>query len=594
MIKRSLFLQFFGPQMLILLASLGAVALYAWHAGWLAHREERVRAMYAQVDLVSRLLFQDDGTLKAPDEMARICHAVHRDAGVRVTVIAQDGHVLADSDADSTTMSSHADRQEIVAALTAGQGWSERYSATLHCRLLYAARAIRHDNRVVAVVRVAARRESIAAEPLPASRNTLLLIALVCLVAASLSYVLARRVIRPVSAMRAAVARIGAGELDHRLAVPSLPPLAELARAINQTTGRLQDQLRALAEERSLRERILSSMAEGVLAIDARGRVVGSNQAACRLLAIETPAPGTPLHEVIRCADVLALVDAAAGSETVVERDLLNDGGAPGRAALWARAAALRDTAGKRTGTLVVLGDLSHIRRLERVRQEFVANVSHELRTPITSIIGFVETLLEGETVRDPETVKRFLSIVRRQAGQLHSIVTDLLMLSRLENQGPGLLTEDQPLAEIVGQAIEICQARAAAGQVALTVSMPDGLRVQAHAGLLEQALVNLIDNAIQYGGSGGRVEISAEKLPEGGGRISVRDYGPGIAPEHIDRLFERFYRIDKGRSRELGGTGLGLAIVRHIALAHGGNVSVASEPGQGCVFSIWLAGSKA
>jgi len=150
---------------------------------------------------------------------------------------------------------------------------------------------------------------------------------------------------------------------------------------------------------------------------------------------------------------------------------------------------------------------------------------------------------------------------------------------------------EHLSLAEIVGQAIEVCQARATARAVKITVAMPDGLRVQAHAGLLEQALVNLIDNAIQYGGSGGRVEVTAEDLPEGGARISVRDYGPGIAPEHIDRLFERFYRIDKGRSRELGGTGLGLAIVRHIALAHGGNVSVASEPGQGCVFSIWLAG---
>ena len=241
-----------------------------------------------------------------------------------------------------------------------------------------------------------------------------------------------------------------------------------------------------------------------------------------------------------------------------------------------------------------MLSDISHVRRLERVRQEFVANVSHELRTPITSIVGFAETLLEGKATQDPATTERFLSIIRRQAGHVQSIVTDLLLLSRMEDQRNGFAKEATPLAGIVGNAIEVCQMRAQTRQVEVRTEIPEGMQVCVHAGLLEQALINLIENAIQYGGSGGRVEIAAEDLPNrAGSRISVRDFGPGIAPAHIDRLFERFYRVDKGRSRELGGTGLGLAIVRHIALAHGGNVSVASEPGKGCVFSIWLAGSK-
>jgi two-component system phosphate regulon sensor histidine kinase PhoR len=324
------------------------------------------------------------------------------------------------------------------------------------------------------------------------------------------------------------------------------------------------------------------------VAVDARQRVVGLNDAARRLLGLgDRAAVGAPIHELLLRADFLELLDAAAATDEAVERGLHDTA----QTALWARAAALRDAAGVRSGTLIVLSDLSRIRHLERVRQEFVANVSHELRTPITSIIGFVETLLDG-ALREPATAERFLKIVQRQAGQMQSLVHDLLLLSRLESQAGGSLEKERvPLAGIVGNAIEVCRARADARQVEVVVKLPEGLQVVAHAGLLEQALVNLIANAIQYGG-GGRVEVAAERLAGDDVRVSVRDFGPGIAPEHLDRLFERFYRIDRGRSREAGGTGLGLAIVKHIALVHGGTAAVASQPGQGSVFSIWLPGA--
>ena len=329
-------------------------------------------------------------------------------------------------------------------------------------------------------------------------------------------------------------------------------------------------------------------MTEGVLALDARNRVAAINDAARRQLGIadHPTVVGAPVYELVRRADVLSLVDAA--TEKTVECELLEPGAT--ETALWARASALCGAGGVRIGTLVVLSDISHVRRLERVRQEFVANVSHELRTPITSIIGFAETLLEGKATHDPATTERFLSIIRRQAGHVQSIVTDLLLLSRLESQHGSLTKEPTPLAGIVGNAIEICQMHAQNRQVDVRMEVPAGMQVCVHAGLLEQALVNLIENAIQYGGGGGKVEIAAETIPNNGGaRISVRDFGPGIAQSHIDRLFERFYRIDKGRSREQGGTGLGLSIVKHIAQVHGGSVAVASEVGKGSVFSIWL-----
>ena len=589
MIKRSLFLQFFGAQILILLASLGIVAIYAWHTGRVLRQQERLQVMYTQAELVAQAVFNEDGTPKPAAEIDRFCHAVRSEEGLRFTVITPDGRVLADTDANAVDMPSHADRPEIQEALRTSRGFSDRYSSTIHNHLFYAARTITRNHRIAGIVRVALPHDALIQELALANRGTFLLVLLTCLAAALLSYVLALRVVHPVAEMRASVARIGAGDLNRRLEIPHLPPLAELARSINQTTARLQNEIHALAEERSLREHILASMSEGVVALDTRNRVVAMNQAACRLLGFENRQTlGLPVHELIRRADFLSIVDAAATSSEAVERELLDP--AQTDTTLGTRASALLGTDGNRIGTLIVLSDISRMRRLERVRQEFVANVSHELRTPITSISGFAETLLDNKVAQDPATTERFLKIIHRQAGYLQSIVTDLLFLSRLEGQNDGFEKETTPLAEIIANAIDVCRSRADAAHVAVQVDVPAGLQACVHAGLLEQALVNLIDNAIQYANSGHKVEITAEQLPNRGGtRIRVRDFGPGIAPAHIDRLFERFYRIDKGRSREVGGTGLGLSIVKHVALIHGGTVAVASEPGKGCVFSIWI-----
>jgi two-component system phosphate regulon sensor histidine kinase PhoR len=592
MSRRSLFLQLFGPQVLILLASMTLVALYAWHTGWKVRREERLQVMYAQAELAALVVFQDDGAPKPLDEIERFCRAVRAAEGIRVTVLDSAGHVLVETDAIAGELASHADRPEIREALRAGRGFADRYSATLNKHLFYAARAISRHGRTVGVVRVALPHTALVHDLAQASHGIWLLMVVTSAGAALLSYVVALRVVRPVAAMRASVARIGAGELETRLSLPHLPPLAELAHSINQTTDRLQDELRALAQERNLRERILASMTEGVLATDVRNRVVVINAAACRQLNLgDRQVVGLAVYEWLRRADLLALLDAAADS--VVERELL-DPAAP-ETALWARVTPLRDAADVRIGTLVVLNDISHVRRLERVRQEFVANVSHELRTPITAIIGFAETLLEGKVRPDPATSERFLTIIRRQAGQLQSIITDLLLLSRLEDQRGAVSLELTPLAGLVGNAIESSQMQAQAQQVEVRMTIPPAMRVLAHAGLLEQALGNLIQNAIQYGGSGGRVEVSAEELPgHAGVRVQVRDFGPGIAPEHLDRIFERFYRVDKGRSRHQGGTGLGLSIVKHVAQIHQGSVAVASELGKGSVFSIWLPAVEA
>jgi two-component system phosphate regulon sensor histidine kinase PhoR len=244
---------------------------------------------------------------------------------------------------------------------------------------------------------------------------------------------------------------------------------------------------------------------------------------------------------------------------------------------------------GTSSGTLIVFRDMTRVHKLENVRRDFVANVSHELRTPITSIKGFTETLLDG-AMHEPESLKRFLGIIAKHAERLHAIFNDLLTLSRLEagTSEEGIEVAYQKLAEVIREAADACSAHASTKSISIESSVEDDIRVAVNASLMQQAFVNLIDNAIKYSDTGARIAISAERHGEYV-RCMVADNGPGIEASHLPRLFERFYRVDQGRSRQMGGTGLGLAIVKHIAQVHGGRVDVQSVLGQGSIFSIYL-----
>jgi two-component system phosphate regulon sensor histidine kinase PhoR len=249
----------------------------------------------------------------------------------------------------------------------------------------------------------------------------------------------------------------------------------------------------------------------------------------------------------------------------------------------------LRDSRGTSMGTLIVLFDVTNLRRLERTRKDFVANVSHELKTPITSIKGFVETLLAG-TLREPENAENFLHIIAKQTNRLDEIINDLLSLSRIEQETARgqIILATEKIPGVLQGAMQVCEAKAVAKNIQLTLDCPDQLQARVNAPLLEQALVNLVDNAIKYSEANSTVQVGAERF-DSELIIQVKDQGRGIEKEHLPRLFERFYRIDAGRSRKIGGTGLGLAIVKHIAQAHGGTVKVESSPGKGSTFSLHL-----
>ena len=410
-----------------------------------------------------------------------------------------------------------------------------------------------------------------------------------CAVAAG--YVLARRVTRPIDELRAAAARLAGGDTTTAVPATEVAELADLATALSRLRTQLVERGLTIGRQGTQQEAVLGSMIEGVLAVDARQRLLGINRAAADLLDVDPDdCAGRPLIDVIRNPDLRRFALTAIDCRAPVEDDLVLHG--PRDRTIRLRGTALRDASGE-GGAVIVLNDVTEMKRLEHVRRDFVANVSHELKTPIASIKGFVETLLDG-AMDDPADTSRFLGIVARQADRLAAIVDDLLALSRIEqSEGAGNLpVETVPVASILTAVTLDCGPRAADRSIRLEVDCPANLAATLNAALVEQAVINLVDNALKYSESGKTVWLSAAASEPPGPRelvLRVRDEGCGIEPIHLPRLFERFYRVDKARSRNLGGTGLGLSIVKHIVQAHTGAVSVDSEPGVGTTFTIRL-----
>jgi two-component system, OmpR family, phosphate regulon sensor histidine kinase PhoR len=407
-------------------------------------------------------------------------------------------------------------------------------------------------------------------------------------IALAMSWALGRPFAEAMQRVKEASERFAEGDLSERLWMPDSRELTEAADAFNAMAEKIEASFNSLSRRNNEQEAVLTSMVEGVLAVDTDQRVISVNAAAAKLLgASPTDIEGRGLQEVVRNADLRRFVTNALGCDRPVEANVILRNARD--RVLQANGTALRDAYGRGIGAVIVLNDVSRLRQLENLRRDFAANVSHELRTPITSIKGFVETLLDG-ALACPADADRFLRIIARQADRLNTIIEDLLSLSRIEKEAEGgdiSLTPGR-VDKVLEAANQDCAARAAERNVNVVLDCPSDLMAVMKADLLVQAVVNLLENAVKYSEPGGRVWLS-------GGRdgnealISVKDEGCGIAEEHHARLFERFYRIDKARSRKLGGTGLGLAIVKHIVLAHRGEVSVESEVGKGSTFYIRL-----
>ncbi len=392
--------------------------------------------------------------------------------------------------------------------------------------------------------------------------------------------------------IEAALERFSGGELSQEEMMLQEPHLSGVSKWLHDVARQLRGRVNELSQLSSEQDAILRSMTEGVVTIDSEGRVRRLNDAARHLLGFAEECPeGKLFGEVIRNSDIRRVISRSAGS-MLPQDETIEVSGDPFRI-LDIYGSPLFQDDGSTSGTLIVVRDMTRVRQLENIRRDFVANVSHELRTPITSIKGFAETLLEG-AMHEPEMLRKFLGIIAKQAERLHAIFNDLLTLSRLEagSQDEAIDMASLSLKGLVGEVVESCARQATSKNTMVSIDVADNLHVVVNPSLVQQALVNLVDNAIKYSDGGSSVSVTAERMGEYI-RCDVTDTGPGIDAAHLPRLFERFYRVDQGRSRQMGGTGLGLAIVKHIAQVHGGRVEVQSEVGKGSVFSLYLRALK-
>jgi len=598
--RKRLLWQLYPSYVLITLVSLIAATWYGSRVMRRVYLEGVVRDLEVRARFIGRQLSEQfvlaGSEMRAAHGRADlICKEVGAATSTRITAILPSGTVIGDTDEDPARMDNHADRPEVMEALAGRVGSSTRYSHTVRMNMMYVAVPVLVDGRVAGVVRTSLPVESIDL----LLREVRVRIALGGLVIAALaalvSLFVSRRISRPLEVMRHGAARFAEGDLERRFPVPPIEEIGGLAEAMNHMAAQLDERMRTLVRERNEQEAVLSSMVEGVIAVDAGERVLNVNLAAARLVGINLlTAQGRLIQEVVRNTDLQQFVKKTLASREPVEGDLLilpdnRHGENRDQRSIQAHGTVLRGAEGQSIGALVVLNDVTRLRRLEDIRREFVANVSHELKTPITSIKGFVETLLDG-AINSPEDAQRFLTIISAHADRLHAIVEDLLTLSRIEQESERkeIALEANEVSHTLRAAIQCCLVKAEEKRIRIDLECADDLRAKMDRPLLEQAVVNLIDNALKYSEPGSVVEVAgfrsgSEVL------IQVRDQGCGIEKEHLPRIFERFYRVDKARSRKLGGTGLGLAIVKHIAQAHAGRVTVESTPGKGSVFTIHL-----
>ncbi len=504
----------------------------------------------------------------------------------RVTIMTEDGEVIGDSEVPAaalSTLENHRSRPEMLAALKTGSGSAIRYSTTLRTQMLYVAIRFIGSDTHPAVLRLALPLSSVDQTKGELHATLAMALGLASLLAIGLSLLLSGFAARTLRELTVGAARFGGGHFGRRLKVRSRDELGDLTEVMNVMAERLQAQMASLDAERNRLDAILRGMGEGLLVTDAGGAVTLVNPAFHALFELDAEPAGQPLAEVCRHPALLETFRRVQESRTEQVAEIVLP--RPVEITLLTHWVPLVD-AGMPAGVVAVFHDISDLKRLERVRRDFVANVSHELRTPITVIRGYAETLTGGAV--EPDVVARFAAIIQAHAERLANLVGDLLTLSELEAKGSSLTLMPIALADAVEHCRLLLAPQAEQRQISIDTDNFPALEVLADRQRLEQVLINLIDNAVKYTPAGGQVVISA--VTEGEYvNVSVRDSGPGIPLHEQTRIFERFYRIDAGRSRDQGGTGLGLAIVKHIVQLHGGTIGVESLPGQGACFTFTL-----
>jgi two-component system phosphate regulon sensor histidine kinase PhoR len=500
----------------------------------------------------------------------------------RVTFIAADGRVVGDStqtEIELRTLENHLTRPEVVAAREHGSGISQRYSGTVSTDMVYV--AVRAAHPVVAYVRLALPLTDVDAQLAAIVRATLGALAASIPLALLVSWLFSASLSRRVTAIARVAERYSSGDLTRPIYDHGSDELGTVARALDDSVQQLGGRVEELSRDRARMEAILSGMVEGVLVVDRQGRLQLVNRAAQQMLRVEPSATGRPYLEVIRHPDIAAQLTAALHGEEIGghELTLARD---PGRT-LLTRAAPVTGPSG---GAVLVLHDITDLRRADQIRRDFVANVSHELRTPLTAIRGYVEALLDGPS--DAESTHKFLEIIARHSTRMERLVKDLLRLARLDARQELLETARCDIKQIFNAVTADLAPTIEDKKQRVTMDVvPEARLVDGDPAKLHDIIRNLVENAVNYSPEGAEVRLGAAQQ-NGTYTITVADSGPGIPNEDLTRVFERFYRVDKSRSRP-GGTGLGLAIVKHLVELHGGEAMAENRPDGGAIFTIKL-----
>ena len=542
----------------------------------------RIEAELHRHALAGRELFRSLNDWSTPTTVDPLADRLGKAASARVTVIAQDGTVLGDSALNVEQvrqLDNHGSRPEVVAALADGRGVARRFSTTLRTDMLYVAVPLARADGL-AVVRVATPLDEI--EPVVNQLRLLLGIAglLGLAIAVFMSGLASHFLSRTLRSLVQRASIMAAGARQQRIAVATADEIGGLAGSLNRMAEDLEQAVSTLATERDRFASVLEALADAILALDAEQRIILANRAALDLLDLTEPPLDRTLLETIRVPALQDLVVQAQDSTpATTEFDLPT--ATPRRVLASVTHQQLTG------GSVIVLHDVTELRRLETIRRDFVTNVSHELRTPVSVIRANAETLLLSPLENEAET-REFLESLLRQADRLARIVADLLELAQIEADQYQLHLEPVLIAPAVLRALEVVDQDRKAKGLSLDLAVAPDLNAQADADALDLIILNLLDNAVKYALAGGHLSIRGSAQSEYV-RIEVADDGPGIAPHHRDRIFERFYRVDTGRSRHEGGTGLGLAIVKHLALAMHGEVGVAAATSRGSIFWVTL-----
>ncbi|NLM25259.1 MAG: cell wall metabolism sensor histidine kinase WalK [Firmicutes bacterium] len=503
----------------------------------------------------------------------------------RITIISKQGIVLADSHEKQLIGADYAQKPEFSQAIADGVGIDLRISQFTGEETLYLA----IPSAKLGVIRLAVASSAVTQDIAKLYQGTIPLLVLVGLAAFGIVYLVTRNITQPIQDMLLVTKKLQQGEFGRRVLVKSRDEIGLLGRSFNELSLTLEKMFDTIYDRESKLNAVLTSMNDSVLALNVNQRVILANRAVGELLRVnEASLIGRHVGEIIKSEDFSEIIQETITYMKSIDGEIQLS---PGSSRIIAvRCSPLQDEDGDIMGVVVVLRDITKLRRLENMRKEFVANVSHELRTPLTSIKGFVETILDGNT-NDPQLVERFLTIVNGETDRMISLINDLLDLSRIESGKQFINLEAVNIREVFDSTILALQSKTLEKNITVDNEIED-LQVIGDIKLLQQVTTNLVDNAIKYNQEGGRVWLTS-KVMDDEVEITVCDTGMGIAENHLDRIFERFYRVDRGRSRQMGGTGLGLSIVKHIIEKHQGRIYAESKVGEGTQIKFTLKLAK-